>query len=324
MSAEPLLYVAGVGRSGSTLLDLVLGNHSEVESVGELAKVVSSAWVRQEYCACGLRGHECPFWTAVLEQWLDGEPREARFAEYLALQQRLERLRAWPRLVAEARRPSLQLARYGELTRSLLTAIRQVSGRRVIVDSSKLPARAFALSLVPGVELRLLHLVRDPRGTAFSYRKAIRKDERAGVQHDLVPQALCKSALAWRLANSMVDRLRRRLPASLRLTYEDLVTQPRRSLEAVGSFANLDFSTVAERLERGEAMGVRHTIAGNFVRMKGEVRLAPDLEWRRRLSATEQRWIALLAGSRLGEYGYESRPQPSDNPGEISPAGGGP
>lgn len=319
MSAIPVVYVAGVGRSGSTLLDLILGNHPEVESVGELAKVVGSAWVRREYCACGERGPECPFWTQVLARWLDGEPRERRFEEYLGLQRRLERIRAWPRLAAEAGRPSPELARYGELTFRLLEAIRRVSGRRVIVDSSKLPARAFALSLVPNVELRLVHLVRDPRGTAFSYQKAIGRNERAGVQHDLVPQALAKSALAWRLANGMVDRLRRRLPESLRLTYEELVTAPRRSLAAVGQLAGLDFSAVALRLERGEALGVRHTIAGNFVRMQGEVRLAPDLEWRRRLSPVEQRWIALLAGARLRAYGYERRPQQAERPEEVLP-----
>lgn len=31
-----VIYVTGKGHSGSTLLDLILGNHSQIESVGEL------------------------------------------------------------------------------------------------------------------------------------------------------------------------------------------------------------------------------------------------------------------------------------------------
>ncbi len=305
----PVLYVAGVGRSGSTVLDTILGNHPEVESVGELAKLVTAGWTAGEYCACGETGRTCPFWTAVERRWLAGDEREARFAEYVDLQRTFERWRSWPRLVAEGRRPSPAFQRYGELTRNLLAAVQAESGRRVIADSSKVPARAFALSLVPGVELAVVHLVRDPRGTAWSYQKTFRKNERQGVQHDLAPLPVWRSAVGWLLANSLVERLRRQVPRLVSITYEGLVSAPRRALAEVAAVSGLDFDPLAERLERGESLAVRHTIAGNQLRMRGSVALRADLEWSRRMPRRQQRLVALLAGPLMARYGYPLAPR---------------
>ena len=48
-----------------------------------------------------------------------------------------------------------------------------MSGKRVLVDSSKNPARALALTMLPDIDLHLLHLVRDPRGYAWSRVKTL-------------------------------------------------------------------------------------------------------------------------------------------------------
>ncbi len=64
-----------------------------------------------------------------------------------------------------------RFARYAEYTGALFNAIADLSGADVIVDSSKSPARALALSRTPGLDVRMLHLVRDVRGVAYSLRK---------------------------------------------------------------------------------------------------------------------------------------------------------
>ena len=64
-----VVYIMGYGRSGSTILDTILGNHPDLESVGELLHAVRLAFLEDEFCACGQRASECPFWTEVLRRW---------------------------------------------------------------------------------------------------------------------------------------------------------------------------------------------------------------------------------------------------------------
>ena len=65
-----VIYIMGAGRSGSTVLDTVLGNHFQIESVGELANLPKFAWINGEYCACGERGNACLFWEEVRLKWM--------------------------------------------------------------------------------------------------------------------------------------------------------------------------------------------------------------------------------------------------------------
>lgn len=297
-----VLYIAGAGRSGSTLLDLILGNHREIASVGELAKLPSHGWVRRDYCGCGEPGHLCPFWSEVRRRWLGPGEGAAALAEVLELQGLFERARRWPRLLAEAGDPSPELLRYADLMASLYRAILAVSGRRVVVDSSKNPARAFALALSPGIDLRLLHLVRDPRGMAFSYAKAFAEDRRRGVQEAIAPQPPLKSALAWRLVNRLAARVRAVLPParSAELRYEDLVGDPVAELGRLGPLVGLDLAPLGRRVAAGEELAIQHPIAGSRLRMMGSFRLRPDVEWQSAMPARQQRLVARLAGLRSG------------------------
>ena len=65
-----------------------------------------------------------------------------------------------------------QLERYGEIHARLYAAIVAQSGARVVVDASKGASFAMAVSRAAAVDLRMIHLVRDARGVAFSWAKA--------------------------------------------------------------------------------------------------------------------------------------------------------
>ena len=64
------IYVAGRGHSGSTILDIMLGGGSAIESVGELGTIGTrglSGDKTGHLCGCGAVIAECPFWTRVRE-----------------------------------------------------------------------------------------------------------------------------------------------------------------------------------------------------------------------------------------------------------------
>jgi Sulfotransferase family len=305
--ASPIrvLMIVGQARSGSTFLDIALGNHPDIESVGELVNVAGLGWINNEYCACGVRARACPYWNNV-RQLVDARVGGFEPERYVSLQQEFEGARRIPSLLANRRVPSDRFRAYAAETRTLYESILTVGGKRLIVDSSKSPARALAVSMIPGIDVRVLHLVRDARGVAWSLKKSYRRNDAGGVQHDMPGEPVWRTALLWSKANLMCSVVGHRFAKDHRgfVRYEDTVRQPRTAFQAVGKLLSVDLSSLGDRVAIGEAMMPGHNIAGNRLRMQREVRLRPDNEWRSRLTRVDRAEIWALAGPLMLWYGY--------------------
>src|SRR5690606_16783275 len=131
-------------RSGSTLLERMLAELPSVTALGEACYVWQDRLHRSERCGCGEMFADCPFWTAVGERAFDGWDRAElhRMAELWAT---LAWTRRLPLLVRP--RPQRRAAAIEFATRHarILSAAAEVSGDRVIIDSSKYPAVAYCL-----------------------------------------------------------------------------------------------------------------------------------------------------------------------------------
>ena len=66
--ATKVLFVAGTGRSGSTLLANVLGTVDGVFSGGEIRYLWERGLQDERLCGCGRAFLECPVWTAILHE----------------------------------------------------------------------------------------------------------------------------------------------------------------------------------------------------------------------------------------------------------------
>ena len=97
-SGEPrVLFVGGLGRSGSTLLELLLAQSADVCAVGEVVHLWERALGADERCGCGERFTACPFWPRVGEHAFGGWSAVDR-DDVLALKDRVDRTRHIPRL----------------------------------------------------------------------------------------------------------------------------------------------------------------------------------------------------------------------------------
>jgi hypothetical protein len=306
--AEPLrvVYIAGVGRSGSTVLDSVLGNHPHIQSVGELSRLASDAWMQNFYCSCGRRSQECPFWVAVYEAWCASNGRVS-VQEYVDTQNDVERFRHLPVLVRERWKSTQTFQTYSEQTLSILRAIQKVSGSSIIVDSSKGIERAYVLSLIPEIDLRVIQLVRDPRGVVWSHKKAFKKDLENGLPRDIESQPAWRAALYWCRMNTEADWLRHRLgpEKALRVRYEDFMLNTLPVLQTIGDFIGVDLTNIQRAIEDGQKLYFDHTIAGNRVRMKGKLELKFDQEWQQQLPARDRLATELLCSWLMFRYGYK-------------------
>ena len=338
-----VLYITGLGRSGSTILDVVLGNHPKIESVGEVTRLIRTGWVggeslrgigrkrlRRPVCTCGKRldvpevedapEEACPFWSRVRREWVERVDPRDDMEGYPRLQDDFELKRQWPRLLCEARRgPSARFRSYARLTRAFFESVRAASGRHVVVDSTMFSVRTFALSMMPGIDLHVVHLVRDGRGVVASHRKSFEKDLRAAAAGDrggrppwwkaaarrrvLYPE----SVVRWVAHNLASEWVCARLGPgrAMRLRYEDFVADPEAALGRIGSLIGLDLAGVADAASSGEPLRAGHNIGGNRTKKSGSVTLRPDArEWRKALSPAEQRLAWALMGWLMRRYGY--------------------
>ena len=302
-----VLYVAGSSRSGSTFLDIILGDHPDIQGVGELVYLPRDGWIGNERCSCGEHAKDCPFWSAVRRVWAERVGVDD-VEGYLALQESFRRYRHLPQLLREYRRPSPRFRAYADQTQKLFEAIREVGGKPVIVDSSKRPLRGFALSMMPGIDLRFLHLTRDGRGVAASLNKSWLKDEKAGVTRDIEARSVWSTAAVWLLVNLTSSWVMRQLDPerATQVRYESLTMDPKDVLSKVGRLLDLNLTQVADRVASGDAIEVGHVIAGNRLRMSKSVQLRPDAgQWKNKLSPREQHLAWTLMGWLLRRYGYK-------------------
>ena len=61
------IYICSAGHSGSTLLDLLLGSHSNVTSLGEINQLSKNLSLNT-LCTCGEEIRSCDFWKDIANQ----------------------------------------------------------------------------------------------------------------------------------------------------------------------------------------------------------------------------------------------------------------
>lgn len=298
----PVIYIAGYGRSGTTLLDIALGQHPAIMGGGEIATLARHVWPNDEYCACGAPVRQCALWSGIVARWSEGEA-PTLIDDFRRAQERTETIIALGRLLERARSTP-----HASRTVKLFDAIAAESGRAVIVDSSKLPGRAFALAATPGIELTVVHVVRDPRGVAWSLKKSYKRQVDVGLQRELRPKPLLYTALRWMIVNLATERLCRRLGPgrSTRVKYEDFVADPEGTLRQI---LKLVHARIPEQPMQVAAspMSPQHQVAGSRHRMQHEIVVRRDERWKETMPRL-QRWLVTLAcAPLLRRYGYSLR-----------------
>ncbi|MDK1491927.1 sulfotransferase [Sinorhizobium sp. 7-81] len=299
-----IVYIAGYGRSGSTLLDIALGQHPAVVGAGEITSLTRHVWSHNEYCACGHPIRDCAVWSTVLQEWSKGWD-STLMSEYCALQQKFEGLPMFMKVFCGVGLGK-QFAPYALHTKRLFDAMLSCSGRQMIVDSSKLPGRAMALAQIPGIDMRVIHLVRDGRGVAWSLLKGYERDEKSGLQKEIKPKSVFRTALRWSIVNLAVEYLLRKLGPQkvMRVRYEDFASNPVEVMQEIGTFLELDLTEIGSTLQSGRPIGPGHQVAGNRLRMNGSIALNKDEAWRTRMPAGQQVSFQRLGGWMLRRYGY--------------------
>ena len=308
-----VLFIGALGRSGTTLIERLLGELPGTASLGEVVHLWERGVGAGEKCGCGVPFPECPFWAKVGELAFGGWDA-FDLAEFQWAKDAVDRTRRIPALSRgelpdELREP---LTAYVSSYERLYHAVREVSGARLLIDSSKHASLAFCLRSAASagrLDLRVAHVLRDSRGVAQSWSKEVRRPEatEASAEQYMARWAPHKVAMHWNAANWSYGLLGRRGVPVRTVRYEEFLADPRGTLRGIAEFAGL---AVADGdlgfLGDDHAMlSANHTASGNPMRFTtGRVELRRDDAWREQLPPARRWVVTALTLPLLRRYGY--------------------
>ena len=264
---------------------------------------------------------ECPLWSAVLEKgWSWPQAPTLHPAAVVEWQRRGGRLkRTWKLARSTELDPGSPEQAYARVAADLYRHVGDVTGARVIVDSSKRPSYGALLTFMDGVSPYFLHLVRDPRAVAYSLAKGKRNPDRSHYAEMARSGSVQGSAL-WVATNLGSEAVCRSHPPERvrRVSYEDFVADPvgviKSTVEMVGEEPVLSPPFSGARTVR---LGGNHTVSGNPSRfVSGDVEITEDDEWRVRMPASHRAAVSFLTSPFMRRYGYRA----GDGAGQRSPA----
>ncbi len=156
---KKLVYIAGSGKSGSTLLDIILGDNKNSFSIGELNQLFREGLIENEYCTCKSIVKDCEIWQTVLLNW--NEKATMSLKEYRKAQLYYESKKQLIKLLKEIKKPSEDFIIFLNDTKILYDEIYKVSKKEILVDSSKSVSRAIILNRIyPSNQLYVIHLIK--------------------------------------------------------------------------------------------------------------------------------------------------------------------
>lgn len=211
-----IVFLVGVGRSGTTLLSRLLDLEPGYRAVGELRYLTAPSSFTQP-CGCGVPQGDCAQWQPVLDLLDDPARAEAwRTAIFASQSDQLSAL-------AVPTKPDAGLKRALETVREVYETI--AADGAVLVDESKNPWMGYLLAMQPWADVRFVELVRPPTDVVKS-RSSMKNYQRATP-----PEVVGK---LWLRTCLTTAAMRRRTSAPwLRIAYSELVNEPHRVLEQI-------------------------------------------------------------------------------------------
>jgi hypothetical protein len=256
-----IVYVMGTGRSGTTILEILLANNPGVLGVGEVTHIFRDGFIKNVRCGCGALTRDCRIWSEIRHQcgWTnDDDERLATLFRRYAWHGRFP----WLALGLDSRK---ERDAFLESNSRLFNAVRNVSGAEVVIDSSKYAGRALALARAFPHHVRIICVTRSPAGLIRAFHKPA-TDEQLPKTLPALSAYYAYVTLCLRIVTLLLGK------RVLHVRYDDLAGKPVETLERIGTFLQRDLTAVIHKVAHNEWLNIGHIVTGNRIRHEGRVR----------------------------------------------------
>lgn len=319
-SQSKVIYIVGSSRSGSTILNILLGNIDGVFAAGELNHYMRAGANSDSYCSCGRPVTTCEFWTSVRNASDDMTKDHTH-----SFQDLTNTIENWRSLLSTNNKSSgnrLKQA-YADYSDAYYDSILKISKNNFVVDASKSPVRLLHLLSNSNHEYKVIHTVRDPRGVCASLNKSWKKDVERGIEVNLAGRPYRKIIKELYLLSflTILARLRTRKGNFLQVRHEDLVSRTKGTINNLQNFLEVDCHELAEHVANGGELQQSHNVGGNRLRMQKAIKISPTTDlWHENLSKTKAVLVTIaIIPLRLIYYFLLSTKRPLANSAKKSP-----
>lgn len=320
-----LAYLLGASHSGSTLLAMLLGAQPGACTAGELkASALGDADTYR--CSCHQPIQECGFWKSVGRAMeLRGIPDfditrsgtdihgiPSNYVDHLLapLHRGVIMEHARDLLLSLSPRWRTSLREIQSRNLALIESLLELTGARIVVDSSKSALRLKYLLPIRELVIRVIHVVRDGRAVSLTYTDEWTFADAAnpslrgggGGTHRAPPRrSMAEAAREWMRSNQAAEAVLSKLPQDrwTRIRYEDLCRDPVASLQRINGFLGLD-----PEHPRIDHRSVSQHVIGNGMRLDTTATIRLDNRWESTLAAHDLREFERIAGKANRHYGY--------------------
>lgn len=312
MEKPTVIYICSAGHSGSTLLDMLLGTHSSIFSLGEISHLPKNIAL-DTVCSCGKQIKNCVFWQLVANDIKQHKSIDILATPYnfdlgyfnaavvidkkthTKFNRLIERFKQGTnyldlRLSVEVFDKLFQSRRRATINNFLLyETVSRIGKCGFVVDSSKSYIKAVNLYKHDPKKVRIIVLSRDGRGVMQSNIK--RGYDRG------------KSVREWkRFYTRAFPLLKRHIPDEhiFRVKYENLAMQPEVELKNLCNFIGVKFEPeMLNFLSK-----VHHITNGNDMRFSKSSEIRFDAEWHKNIKSTDAIYFEENAGDLNRDLGY--------------------
>jgi hypothetical protein len=274
-----IIYILGAGRSGTTLLDIVLGNNPGLFSAGELNR-----YARNDGRPSGVDPASATgiFWHAFRETLAQrlGTGDIGAFRDVV----RKHEYHTAVCKILFGREPRPAEA-YRRFTGAFLETLARSCPGLVVIDSSKYAMRAYWLARLAPCEVAFVYLKRHPADVVRSFaRRGVEQPAKSWLAANLY-------LLSVHLLSTYLCRRLRKKHTVYTLTYETLVGDPDRALAGLAEALQVDLSACLRKIHAGEDLKPGALFEGNRLRLQAGIRLQPPAPRRAGMADRLAEWL---------------------------------
>lgn len=244
---KKIIYIAGYGRSGSSIIALILGQHKNIISLGEIG-VIFSALKHKRICTCGQKLDDCEYWGKLIKN------NEYRKKTNIILN-KLEN-------------PYLNV-------RIVIDYIFKKTNSEFLVDSTKTSWRNLSRPLrliLSGYDVHIIHLKRSQESVIYSAKKGKNSDLESNLSVNNRFSNL-RTIVSYQISNTLTVFYKMINPKKyFFINYEDLLDEPIQSFLKLSDFLNIDLSELDGYIKGKWPLKTSHEINGNrLLRQKNDI-----------------------------------------------------
>jgi hypothetical protein len=257
-----IIYIIGAGRSGTTLLDIMLGNSPDIFSAGELNRFAKRRGIPHDARDRVVE----QFWKQIRENLVKDNISDLSILYDVSKKFEYHTSIFNSGILNPSNGLFKQYADYQKkLFNNITKQAEQLFNKTIIVDSSKYPMRGLMLSKIFGQNISFIYIQRNPNAVVESFQK---KDVEQPSKSRL------NANIYLLLVNSIARSVLKKVKSTNRIAvinYEDLSQDPLSVLQKIEANLQINLQTPKKLIETTQPLNVGLLFDGNRLRLKNQI-----------------------------------------------------